>query len=157
MVTSIAAPLPLEHTVTSVSRRNAAMDILRGFVMVLMALDHARDFATGFDNDPTDLATTTFPLFFTRWITHYCALVFLAGLSAHAAGQRRTKLELARFLASRGLWLVVLELTVIRFCWFLDVSYQFSLLQVMWAIGVSMLVLSGLVLLPRAVPALVGL
>ena len=159
MVTSIAAPSALELTVTSASRRNAAIDILRGFVMVLMALDHARDFATGFDNDPTELATTSFPLFFTRWVTHYCApvFVFLAGLSAHVAGQRRTKLELARFLASRGLWLVVLELTVVRFCWLLDVSYQFSVLQVIWAIGVSMLVLSGLVLLPRAVPALVGL
>lgn len=138
-------------------RRDAAIDVVRGFVMVLMALDHVRNFTGGFGN-PTDLATTTAPLFFTRWVTHYCApvFVFLAGVAAFFAGRRRTPAALSRFLLLRGLWLVVLELTVVRFCWFLNVDYQFSVLQVIWVIGWSMVVLAGLVRLPRWAVAVFG-
>jgi uncharacterized membrane protein len=127
--------------------------------MVLMALDHSRDFVGGFGQNPTDLATTTPLLFFTRWVTHFCApvFVFLAGTSAYLAGQRRTRPELFRFLLTRGLWLVVLELTVVRFGWMLNVNYKFVVFQVIWAIGWSMVVLAFLQFLPIGVVAAVAL
>src|SRR5437868_6156494 len=127
--------------------RNAAIDVLRGAVMVLMALDHARDFFGDGTRSPTDLATTTPALFFTRWVTHFCApvFVFLAGTAAFLSGRKRTPAELSRFLLSRGLWLIVLELTIIRIGWFFDVSYRFTVLQVIWAIGCSMIVLAALI------------
>ncbi len=121
--------------------------------MILMALDHSRDFCSGFGQaNPTDLDTTTPLLFFTRWVTHYCApvFVFLAGTSSWFASRRRTRGELFRFLLTRGLWLVLLEVTVVRFCWLLNVNYQFSILQVIWAIGWSMVALAFLSFLPAA-------
>jgi uncharacterized membrane protein len=134
------------------------VDMLRGIVMVIMALDHARDYLMGFFTDPTDLRTTTLPLFFTRWITHFCApvFVFLAGTGAYLSGTRgRPVADLRRFLWTRGLWLVLLEVTVVRFAWLFDLSYRFSFLQVIWAIGWSMVVLSFVVALPaRAVGAI---
>lgn len=123
--------------------RDASIDLVRGAVMAVMALDHARDFF-GDGRDPTDLASTTFPLFFTRWITHFCAPVFvlLAGVSAFAAGRSRSASETTRTLLTRGLWLVLLELTVVRFGWLFDLTYRFSFVQVIWAIGWSMVALS---------------
>ena len=127
--------------------------------MVLMALDHARDFFTSFAIDPTDLKTTTVALFVTRFVTHYCApvFIFLAGVAVYlsrASGKTSSKLSL--FLVKRGIWMIVLELTVVRFCWLFNVDYQFTFLQVIWAIGWSMLALAGLIFLPVRAIALIG-
>ncbi len=126
--------------------RIASIDIVRGAVMLIMALDHVRDF---FHNggDPTDLSGTTPALFFTRWITHFCApvFVFLSGLSAFISGQRKTRKQLGLFLVKRGLWLVVVEIVVITFGITFNPYYNFILLQVIWAIGWSMVIL-GLLL-----------
>jgi len=128
-----------------------SLDWLRGLVMVVMVLDHTRDYLAAGGFNPRDLNDA--PLFLTRWITHFCAptFVFLAGVSAHLYGARgRTRSELSRFLLTRGLWLIFLELVVIRFGWTFSVRMEVIVLQVIWAIGVSLLVLSGLVYLPRA-------
>jgi uncharacterized membrane protein len=138
-------------------RRLAAVDLLRGLVMVVMALDHARDYFNGFQVNPTDLATTTPVLFFTRWVTHFCAPVFVLLAGMGAALSPRPRRELASFLVTRGLWLALLEVTVVHFFWLFDVSYHFSVLQVIWAIGWSMVVLAGLIHLPRGVVAAIGL
>jgi uncharacterized membrane protein len=123
--------------------------------MVLMALDHSRNFTIGHDPDPTDLTTTTVALFFTRWVTHYCApvFVFLAGTAAWLQRTRKGPAELARFLATRGLFLVVLEPTIVRLGFLMNVNYQFVILQVIWVIGWTMIALAALQL---AGPFLVG-
>jgi uncharacterized membrane protein len=133
------------------SARVPAIDTLRGLVMVLMALDHVRDFFTSARFDPLDLSQTTVPLFLTRWVTHFCAptFVLLAGVSAYLMSQRCTRAELSRFLFTRGLWLVVLEVTLMSLVWTFNFRYDHGLfLQVIWAIGVSMMVLAALVHLP---------
>jgi uncharacterized membrane protein len=133
-------------------RRLDHVDLLRGLVMVIMVLDHVRAFFTSAHFDPTDLTRTDLALFGTRWITHFCApvFVFLAGASAWIAGTRRTPGELSRFLLSRGLWLVFLEFTVITFGWYFTTELAIGFVaQVIWAIGASMVVLAGLVHLPR--------
>lgn len=137
-------------------QRITSIDLLRGAVMVIMALDHTRDFFHygAFSSEPTDLATTTPALFLTRWITHYCApvFVFLSGTSAHLFGLRAgSTAALSRFLFTRGLWLVFAELTFIHFCWSFNPTPHLIFLQVIWAIGISMVVLAGLVHLPRTV------
>jgi uncharacterized membrane protein len=137
-----------------------SVDLLRGLVMVIMALDHTRDFfhAGALVSDPTDLSQTTPALFLTRWITHFCApvFVFLAGTGAFLSLSRgRTKRDLSRFLLTRGLWLVLLELTVVQFGVTFDPTYRNGLfVQVIWALGWSMVVLAALIHLPlRAVAA----
>lgn len=142
--------------------RISTLDLLRGIVMVIMALDHVRDFfnlGQLFGPDPTDLATTTPLLFFMRWITHYCApvFVFLAGTSAFLYGRTRTTAELSRFLWTRGLWLVIVEVTIVGFGWQFDPFFRLTFLAVFWAIGVSMLALSVLVRLPRKAILIIGL
>jgi uncharacterized membrane protein len=137
-----------------------AIDILRGIVMIIMMIDHTRDFvnAQGFDFDPADVTRTTVPLFFTRWITHFCApiFVFLSGVSIYLQ-QMRGKTDLSSFLLKRGLWLVLLELTLLRVViWFsLDGTFKF-LLQVIWVIGVGMIVMAGLSRLPAWVSGAIG-
>jgi uncharacterized membrane protein len=128
--------------------RNQAIDWLRGAVMVLMALDHTRAFL----GSPVELDTAGPALFFTRWITHLCAPVFvlLAGTAAYLHGRRLASTRaLAGYLLTRGVWLVFLEVTVVRLAWILRVGPEVLLLQVIWAIGASMIVLAGLVWLPR--------
>jgi uncharacterized membrane protein len=137
---------------TSARQRLDHVDLLRGLVMVIMVLDHVRAFFTNAHFDPTDLTRTDLALFGTRWITHFCApvFVFLAGASAWIAGTRRTTGELSRFLLSRGLWLVFLEFTVITFAWYFTTELAIGVVaQVIWAIGASMVVLAALVHLPR--------
>lgn len=152
----------MAHTIEPrASQRINSIDLLRGAVMVIMALDHTRDYFHygAFSSDPTDLATTTPALFFTRWITHFCAPVFvlLSGTSASLFGQRSGSTPaLARFLFTRGLWLVVAELTLIHFCWSFDPAPRLVFLQVIWAIGSSMMVLSALVFLPRVAVGAIG-
>src|SRR5438874_12724537 len=125
-------------------RRIDSVDLLRGIVMVIMMLDHTRDFIHYgvLLFDPLDLSKTTTALFLTRWITHYCApvFVFLAGTGAFLATTRgKTKQELSRFLLTRGLWLVFLELTWVRCCgWWFNFDYHFAMGIVLWAIAWSM-------------------
>ncbi|HSF90222.1 MAG TPA: heparan-alpha-glucosaminide N-acetyltransferase domain-containing protein, partial [Saprospiraceae bacterium] len=129
-----------------------AIDVLRGLVMVIMALDHTRDFfhAEAFTRDPLDPATTNILMFFTRFITHYCAPVFilLAGTSIYLQSLRKSKAELSAFLFKRGLWLIVVELILITFAWTFDFSYSIFILQVIWAIGVCMVLMGGIIRLP---------
>ena len=140
-------------------RRIDSVDVLRGLVMVIMALDHARDYFSSARFDPLDLARTTPALYFTRWITHFCApvFVFLAGTGAYLSGVRgRSKGDLARFLWTRGLWLVVVEATIVSFGWSFDPGFHAIVLQVIWAIGWSMVFLALLVRLPAAVIGTIG-
>jgi uncharacterized membrane protein len=140
-----------------------SIDLLRGIVMVIMMLDHTRDFvhSAGFIFDPTDLTKTTPILFFTRWITHFCApaFVFLAGTGAYFQLARgKTKRDLSKFLVTRGLWLIVLELTIVRVGVFFSLDYRFfGFLQVIWVIGVSMIILAALIHLPLKVTAGFGI
>ena len=139
--------------------RIGSIDMMRGLVMVIMALDHARDFfhADAFVFDPTDLERTTPVLFFTRFITHFCAptFVLLAGTAVRISQQRKTKKELSYFLLSRGLWLILLEITVVRFSFFFQLYYDVTIFQVIWAIGFSMVLLAGIIHLPfKAILAL---
>lgn len=138
---------------SSATQRVNAVDLLRGVVMVIMLLDHTREFVHRdvLNFDPTDLSRTHTLLFFTRWITHFCApvFVFLAGTGAFLQGTRKSRPELSRFLITRGLWLILLEVTLIRVIVWFNVDYHFALmLQVIWVIGVSLIVLAGLLYLP---------
>jgi uncharacterized membrane protein len=138
--------------------RTQSIDLLRGAVMVLMVLDHARDFWFGFRVEPTNLEKTSVILFITRWVTHFCApvFVFLAGTSAYLYGKRHGKEGVTTYLLSRGAWLVLLELTIIRLGWIPELGYHFSVLQVIWAIGWSMIVLALLSRLPVTAVAAIG-
>ena len=135
--------------------RIESIDLLKGLVMVIMALDHVRDYFhySAFFFNPSDLTQTTLPIFFTRFITHFCApaFSFLAGLSAFMIGKRKSSSELSIFLLKRGLWLVFIELTIVSFGWHFDPEFRRSPLQVIWVLGVSMIVLSGLIHLPKRI------
>ena len=142
------------------SRRMNSIDALRGLVMVFMCLDHTREFFGDLRVAPEELETTTPLLFFTRWITHFCAptFVFLAGVSAWFYGQNvGNKHELASFLLTRGLWLVFLEFTVVYFGWMQCVGYFPLMFIVIGAIGVSMMALAALIWLPYWMIACVGI
>ncbi len=136
------------------------VDAVRGLAIVLMALDHVRAYLSVAHFDPTDLTQTTPALFLTRWLTHFCApaFVLLAGAGAWLGGQRRTCGQLSQFLLWRGLWLVLLEFTVISLGWYFNLTWEMgAIAQVIWAIGVAMLVLAGLVTLPIRWVATIGL
>jgi uncharacterized membrane protein len=139
--------------------RIESIDVVRGFIMIVMALDHTRDFFGNSGLNPTDPATTTVPLFFTRWITHFCAPVFflLTGTGAWLGGRRKSKGELSRFLLTRGLWLIFLEVVISRdLGWQFNFDYHLTALIVLWALGWAMIVLAGLVYLPPSVVATFG-
>lgn len=145
-----------QHTQKSMKpslQRLNSIDCVRGLVILLMALDHTRDYFSGAQFSPLDLEHTNATYFLTRWITHICAptFVFLAGASAYLSTARQTlsKLEVSAYLAKRGLWLIILELTVVRFGWTFNLDFHYAIIQVIWALGWSMLVLSVLVFLSR--------
>lgn len=152
-----ASPLLQNHK----AFRIQSIDLLRGLVMIIMALDHTRDFfhAPAFVQDPLDLQTTSPILFFTRWITHFCApiFVFLAGTSAFFQGLRKSKKELSGFLMKRGLWLILVELTLVNFSFTFDVAFNLVALQTIWAIGISMFLLGLVIWLPFRLIAVLGL
>ncbi|MEO5946255.1 MAG: heparan-alpha-glucosaminide N-acetyltransferase domain-containing protein [Chitinophagaceae bacterium] len=133
------------------NKRIESIDIIRGIAMVIMALDHTRDYfhiSANLD-DPLNLDTTSPALFFTRWITHFCApiFVFLSGTSIYLQSLRKTKKELSAFLIKRGLWLIVVEIVIITFAWTFNPQYNRIPLQVIWAIGISMVILGLLILI----------
>ncbi|HRI03405.1 MAG TPA: heparan-alpha-glucosaminide N-acetyltransferase domain-containing protein [Pyrinomonadaceae bacterium] len=147
---------------TTLRDRIYSIDLLRGIVMMIMLLDHTREFvhAGALTSDPTDPATTTAAVFFTRWITHFCApiFVFLSGVSIYLQkANGKTNGELSWFLVTRGLWLVFLEFTLIRFLIVFNLDYTFfGMAQVIWVIGISMIVMAALIYLPVRIIGIAG-
>lgn len=137
---------------TTIQKRIQSIDILRGIVMVIMALDHVRDYfhIHAWTDDPMNLETTTPALYFTRYITHFCAptFVFLSGVSIYLQSLRKTKPELSAFLMKRGLWLIFVELVFVSFGWSFNPAFERFPLAIIWAIGVSMFLLGLLIRLP---------
>lgn len=145
---------------TTANKRILSIDILRGLVMIIMALDHTRDF---FHNgsimaDPINPETTTIFLFFTRWITHFCAptFVFLSGISAYLSSQNKEPKQASNFLIKRGLWLIVVEIVLITLGLTFNPLYNFIILQVIWAIGCSMVLLGILSRISHQLVLIVG-
>ena len=137
--------------------RLAHIDWLRGLVIILMALDHARDFWASAGFSPTDLQQTDLAWFTTRWMTHFCAPLFvlLSGISAFLHGQNlSSKRELSRFLVQRGLWLILLELVVVNLSW--QFAFNFVFVQVIWVLGWSMVLLAGLIYIPTKMLAVLS-
>jgi len=153
----------MSETSERIHLRFDSVDFLRGLVMVIMLLDHTREFvhADALHSSPTDLSKTYVALFFTRWITHLCAptFVLLSGTSIYLQKMRgKSPAELSKFLLTRGLWLIVLEFTLIRFSLFFNFDYNFfGLAEVIWIFGVSMIVLAGAIYLPVRVVAVFGI
>jgi uncharacterized membrane protein len=139
-------------TLTVSKPRIQSIDILRGLIMVIMALDHTRDFfhEDGLTGDPLNPDTTTPILYFTRWITHFCAptFVFLSGLSAWLQSQRKTKKELSFFLITRGIWLIIVDLTIMSFAFTFDIHFSNFILETLWSIGAGMVILGLVIYLP---------
>jgi uncharacterized membrane protein len=142
-------------------QRIHSIDILRGLVMVIMAIDHIRDFLhnDAVLHDPLNIQTTTPALFFTRWITHFCApiFVFLSGLSAGLSRHKRSAAQTSSFLIKRGLWLIVVEVLVITLGLSFNPLYNMLFLQVIWAIGCSMIILGLLLKLSAKLVLPIGL
>src|SRR6266480_2343045 len=134
------------------SYRIDSIDLLRGLVMIIMALDHTRDFfhKDAWTDSPLNLATTTPFLYFTRWITHLCApiFVFLAGSGAYFQSLRKNKKQLSLFLIKRGLWLFFIEIVVLNFAFSFDIHYTIIGLQTIWSIAISMIILALVIWLP---------
>src|ERR1051326_8381155 len=151
VLTAVAPPLkPLKAQKTSY--RIDSIDLLRGLVMIIMALDHTRDYfhKGGMISNPLDLANTTPLLYFTRWVTHFCAptFVFLAGTSGYFQGLRKNKKQLSEFLVTRGLWLVFVEIVIFNLIFSFDIHYSLVGLQTIWSIGISMIILGLVIWLP---------
>ncbi|MEW6991293.1 DUF1624 domain-containing protein [Colwelliaceae bacterium 6441] len=139
--------------------RFESIDQLRGLVIILMALDHTRDFFSPFQYAPEDLMQTTPELFFTRWITHFCAPVFvlLTGFSTFLFENKgNNKKTVRNFLLSRGIWLIFIELTVVNVSWMFSFNNSYFL-QVIWVLGVSMIILAGLIYLPKVIIMFLGM
>ena len=136
-----------------------SIDIVRGLIMIIMTLDHTRDFLHFPGQSPLNMQTTTVILFFTRWITHFCAptFVFLGGVSAYLAGQRRTKKELSIFLFKRGLWLILSDVLIISLLFSFDLQYHMLILEVLWATGFGMIILALLLRAPMQVIAAIAI
>jgi uncharacterized membrane protein len=157
MTATASSPGPAAEAIDV--RRVESVDVLRGVIMALMALDHVRDYFGAVGINPTDPATTTVPLFFTRWVTHFCAPVFflLTGTGAFLSLRRKGKEGLARYLVSRGVWLIVLETIIMRcLAWQFNFDFRVTFLLVLWALGWAMIVLAALVRWPSAVAAVFG-
>src|SRR5258705_3830672 len=159
---TVASYKTLSFPITKIKvNRIESIDFLRGVVMIIMALDHVRDYFhyDAFMYSPEDLMQTNVALFFTRWITHFCApvFVFLAGTSAYLYGAKRSKKELSFFLWTRGIWLVFAELFIVNLFRTFNLSYTFLNTQVIWAIGISMIVLSVIIYINRHLILLIGL
>ncbi|GAB3896206.1 DUF1624 domain-containing protein [Larkinella knui] len=154
---SATAILPLNR----VAARILSIDAVRGISMVIMALDHTRDFIhyNGFFYNATDLNTTTPIIFMTRWITHFCAptFVFLAGTSAYLMSRKKTRSQLSLFLLTRGLWLMIFDVTVVNLTIWFDLTFSVTALEVVWATGFGMAVLGGMLFLPQRVLLALGL
>ncbi len=145
---------------TLTKQRILSIDVLRGLIMIIMALDHTRDFFSNVYFDPLDLTKTSPQLFLTRWITHFCApvFVFLAGTSAFLSfSSGKTKKEASLFLLTRGLWLIFAEIAIINLAWSFDPTYTFVGVQVIWAIGWSMVFLAGFIFLKPIYVGIIGL
>jgi uncharacterized membrane protein len=128
--------------------RIVSLDIMRGLVMVIMALDHTRDYFSNLPFEPETLAQTYYALFFTRWITHFCAplFFFLAGTGAFFYGRHRTPQALSHFLWTRGLWLIFIEFTVVGTAW--TFLFPWGFFGVIWCLGASMVLMAAIVRLP---------
>ena len=150
----------MQQTLTP-SKRIESIDLLRGLIMIIMALDHTRDFfhKDALTGDPLNPETTTSILYFTRWVTHFCAptFVFLSGLSAWLQSQRKTKKELSRFLISRGFWLIFVDLTIMSLGLTADIHFGIFVLETLWSIGASMVILGLVIRLPFKVILALGL
>jgi uncharacterized membrane protein len=146
---------PKISMIPKAKHRISSLDLVKGLAMLLMALDHVRDYvhAPAFIFDPADPEQTTLAIFFTRWVTHFCApaFSFLAGMSAYMMGKRKPKTELSGFLLKRGIWLIFIEFTLVGFAWYFDFQFETLGLLVIWSLGISMIMLAGLVFLPRNV------
>jgi len=137
-----------------------SIDIVRGLAIMFMVLDHTRDFFTSALYDPANLALTYPAMFLTRWVTNFCAAAFvlLAGTGAFLFGTRgRTKADLAFFLLTRGVWLIILEFTLVQWGWAFNFNYYHCVCQVMWALGWSMISLSILIFIPTWLVLLISL
>lgn len=143
------------------SYRIDSIDLLRGLVMIIMALDHTRDFfhTPAWSDDPLNLQTTSPMLYFTRWVTHLCApiFVFLAGTGAYFQRLRKSKKDLSLFLIKRGFWLLIVEIFIINFAFSFDIHYSVIGLQTIWSIGISMIILGLMVWLPFNAILITGL
>ncbi|MDB4915355.1 MAG: hypothetical protein JWM95_2999 [Gemmatimonadetes bacterium] len=154
-----AAPIDADIAARTRARVDS-IDVVRGVIMIVMALDHTRDYFGIPGQNPTDLSTASAALFMTRWITNICAPVFflLTGTGAYLSLRKRSPGNLAGFLFTRGLWLIVLDVVVLRcLAYQFNVDYRVTLLIVLWALGWSMIALAALVRLPAALVAAIGI
>ena len=156
----IVPSIGTSNVISRTTFRITSIDLLRGIVMIIMALDHTRDFyhIAAVTDDPMNLNTTTIPLYFTRWITHFCAptFVFLSGMSAYLASQKKSSAEASIFLINRGIWLIFVEMVIVSFGVNFDVHFHFIMWQVIWAIGCSMIVLGLIRQLPYRWTLVIG-